>query len=523
MCLPHENEEGFEKVWACLFVCFHSRAIHIELVKDSTTLQFIYALRRFVGRRGKPAIIYTDNASYFKKADVELRQLHRKIDFDAIRRAGNVGGQLSQQGAPQLSPITWDFSTEKAPWTNAITERLVQSVKKSLRPTVLRGVLTFEQLEVLLIEIEGIINCRPLGIQQTNDPEDLIPVTPSLLMYGKNMMPIEDPPRALRQDEVDQPAFAKRFQLRKQLLDTFWRKWKKEYLARYQVNRTWRQKHENIIRVGDVVVIIDPDNMKKNDWKLGRVVEPTFFATTGDLSGAKCRLANGQVVTRHLRQIALLEANTAFRGKLIAEKSPTSHDDPSVTVTRLDKSPEIRPQSTSTERPIPNESPSHDADRHDSVTGRPSVKQTGTKIKKVKVQSASQGESTIVDFRRDKSPDNATPILRTGMVNTTSPAKIVPNVRDEVSEESTSHSVRRGEPCLARPPQYDPRRTGEGADPAQVSVPGGGGIYRFETGENDSGEPAGDVSRSELSTQINLRHSKGHRAKRLHAGKRKRK
>ena len=119
------------------------------------------------------------------------------------------------------------FDRESGLDENVITERLVQSVKKSLRPTVVKGVLTFEQLEVLLIEIEGIINCRPLAVQSSNSPEDLITVTPSMLMFGKNILQRDDPPRALRKDEVDQPAFAKHFQMRQQLLDTFWRKWRK--------------------------------------------------------------------------------------------------------------------------------------------------------------------------------------------------------------------------------------------------------------------------------------------------------
>ena len=374
-------------------------------------------------------------------------------------------------------------------------------MKKSLRPTVLRGVLTYEQLEVLLIEIEGIINCRPLGIQQTNDPEDLIPVTPSLLMYGKNMMPIEDPPRALRQDEVDQPAFAKRFQLRKRLLDTFWRKWQKEYLSRYEVNRTWRQKHENALRVGDVVVLIDPDKLKKTDWKLGRVVELTFFAATGELSGAKCRLANGQVVTRHLRQLALLEADTSFRGKLV-EIRPPSHDDSSVTVTRLDKSPEDRPHTTPTERASPKESPSHDADGHDGASGRPSVTQTGAKNlpagkKVVKVQSTTYGEETIKDLRSNESPDNPTPTSRTGTVNTTFPTNVVPNVRDTTSIESNSED--------ARPPQSDVRSS-VSPDHAQVEAAGGGMI---ETGENDVACKKRSMASSTTTTKRKI-----HRAKR---------
>ena len=323
-----------------------------------------------------------------------------------------------------------------------------------------------------------------------------------MLMYGKNMMPIEDPPRALRQDEVDQPAFAKRFQLRKRLLDTFWRKWQKEYLSRYEVNRTWRQKHENALRVGDVVVLIDPDKLKKTDWKLGRVVEPTFFATTGELSGAKCRLANGQVVTRHLRQLALLEADTSFRGKLV-EIRPPSHDDSSVTVTRLDKSPEDRPHTTPTERVSPKKSLSHDADGHDRASGRPSVTEPPAK-KVLKVQSTTYGEETIKDLRSNESPDNATPTSRTDMVDTTLPAKIVPVVAgDEESVELIGVD--------ARPPQSDVR--------ASVSDGHAAGGSMLETGEIDVARETISAPSSEHNLRTRTRKRKIHRSNRLHVKK----
>lgn len=46
------------KAFVCLFVCFATKAVHLELVSDLTTEAFIAALRRFSARRGKPAHIF---------------------------------------------------------------------------------------------------------------------------------------------------------------------------------------------------------------------------------------------------------------------------------------------------------------------------------------------------------------------------------------------------------------------------------------------------------------------------------
>ena len=50
------------KVYILLFSCSISRAIHLELLTNQTTVEFIKALKRLVARRERPQIIYSDNA-----------------------------------------------------------------------------------------------------------------------------------------------------------------------------------------------------------------------------------------------------------------------------------------------------------------------------------------------------------------------------------------------------------------------------------------------------------------------------
>ena len=249
-------------------------------------------------------MIYSDNTSNFKAAEKELRQMHRKIDFKAVQNA-NISGAKSM-------PINWQFSTEKAAWTNGITERLVQSVKKALRPTLLREIVSFERLEAILIGIEGILNCRPLATSSSADADLATPITPSLLMYGKNMLPLEDPPRSLRTDESHMPDITKSMKVRQRFLNMFWRQWRKEYLTRFDVAKKWNHPKDNKLDIGDVVVIIDPDSLR-NDWRLAKVVEPTF-SKSHVLNGAKVRTANGKVLQRHLRNLAMLETTAVFKG-----------------------------------------------------------------------------------------------------------------------------------------------------------------------------------------------------------------
>ncbi|XP_061705526.1 uncharacterized protein LOC133516552 isoform X1 [Cydia pomonella] len=63
------------KGYVCVFVCFATKAIHLELVSDMTTPAFIAALKRFTARRGYPSKIFCDNAKTFIGADNSLKEL----------------------------------------------------------------------------------------------------------------------------------------------------------------------------------------------------------------------------------------------------------------------------------------------------------------------------------------------------------------------------------------------------------------------------------------------------------------
>jgi len=82
----HLNDKAIEmkKLWVCVFSCLITRCLHLELVLDSSTEEFLNCFRLFVARRGLPRKIISDNFSSFKKADRELRLLFSKINWDKV-------------------------------------------------------------------------------------------------------------------------------------------------------------------------------------------------------------------------------------------------------------------------------------------------------------------------------------------------------------------------------------------------------------------------------------------------------
>lgn len=57
------------KTYIAVFVCFATKAVHLEAVSDLSSDAFIAALKRFIGRRGIPSKLYCDNATNFVGAD----------------------------------------------------------------------------------------------------------------------------------------------------------------------------------------------------------------------------------------------------------------------------------------------------------------------------------------------------------------------------------------------------------------------------------------------------------------------
>ncbi|XP_065075004.1 uncharacterized protein LOC135698800 [Ochlerotatus camptorhynchus] len=67
----------FFKAYIVVYICLVTKAAHLDLVSDLTSVAFIASLRRFSGRRGKPAHVYCDNATNFVGVKRDLEELRK--------------------------------------------------------------------------------------------------------------------------------------------------------------------------------------------------------------------------------------------------------------------------------------------------------------------------------------------------------------------------------------------------------------------------------------------------------------
>ena len=84
-----KNEEGeVGKMYILFFTCSNVRAVHIELVPDMSTHQFVLAFTRFTNVYGMPLHLYSDNAkSFISGAEILQKALvseEHKAKFDVF-------------------------------------------------------------------------------------------------------------------------------------------------------------------------------------------------------------------------------------------------------------------------------------------------------------------------------------------------------------------------------------------------------------------------------------------------------
>lgn len=149
---------------------------------------------------------------------------------------------------------------------------MVQGVKQSLRKTIGCTNLLFKELRTLLVEVEAVINSRPLTYVQEEKRGVNYVLTPSHLMYGRNIVNL--PNSCKFEIESTYQTLTKRLKAHRHLLNQLLTIWRKDYLMNLGESHAVRQKQMKgpLIAVGDVVVLKD-DMTKRQFWKLGLVEE----------------------------------------------------------------------------------------------------------------------------------------------------------------------------------------------------------------------------------------------------------
>lgn len=244
------------KGYIAIFVCFCTKAIHVELAGDLTTPTFLAVLKRFLARRNSCTDIYSDNGTTFVGATKQLKaqeQFWRKsVDVEILPYLTNRG-------------ISWHFIPPAAPEFGGLWEAGVKSIKYHLRRVCGERKYTFEQWATVLTEIEGILNSRPL-CSMTADPDDLSVITPNHFLNGESTSDLPEPNAS-----VFRMSLPNHLRELIQIKQSFWNQWHREYLNQLQSRPKWLRPQSNL-QVNDMVLIKD-ERLPPSNWLMGRIVD----------------------------------------------------------------------------------------------------------------------------------------------------------------------------------------------------------------------------------------------------------
>lgn len=276
------------KAYIAIFVCLVTKAVHIELVTGLTTDLYLMTLKRFIARRGNPSLIYSDNATNFAGAKNQLKELQ---EFLRQPQHSDVIKDFAAQ-----NQIQFKFIPPRSPHWGGIWEAAIKSAKYHLIRLVGNSKLTFEEFYTVLVQVEAILNSRPLCVL-SNDPNDITPLTPGHFLIGS---PLTSYPE---KDYTSYPA--NRLTLFKglsQIQQTFWRRWSIDYLNRLQNRPKWYRPYPNLIE--GTIVLLKEDNTPPLKWCLARIVE-VLPGKDGRVRAVKVKTSTGEF-TRSITKIVPL-------------------------------------------------------------------------------------------------------------------------------------------------------------------------------------------------------------------------
>ncbi|GFV90184.1 integrase catalytic domain-containing protein [Trichonephila clavipes] len=214
----NQRKRTLNKVYICVCICFSTKAIHLELLSDLTSDALIATLKRFTSRRGKCSKIYTDNATNFVGANSILKKFHKSINFPDE----NLAKYFVSEN------IDWKFIPPKSPHFRGLWEAGVKSVKHHLKSAIGNLHFTFEEFETIMIQVEGILNWRPLT-PLSSDADNFDVLTPGHFLIGRPITSIPEPNLI----DVNENRLSRWEKITKVVQRT-WKKWKSDYLNTLQ-------------------------------------------------------------------------------------------------------------------------------------------------------------------------------------------------------------------------------------------------------------------------------------------------
>ena len=192
------------KTWVVLYTCAASRGVVLDVLKDQGAGAIMKSFCRLVSRRGCPDEIVSDHGPNFTAEQTQ----------NFVRKFG----------------VDWPLNLTRAPWYGGFFERLIGLVKLQLKILLGNARLTIDELLTILLEIERVLNNRPITYDYLTDFDKC--VTPNNLLFGRRLE-VHSYRNNSQTETISQVTYSKHLTV---ILNHFWNRWETEYLAELRVS-----------------------------------------------------------------------------------------------------------------------------------------------------------------------------------------------------------------------------------------------------------------------------------------------
>lgn len=282
-----QEDGSIEKRWVCLFTCLAVRAVHMEVVKDSSAEECVLAIRRFVAVRGLPQVITSDNATQFKlTAEVLTSEYCVK------------------------NKISWKFIPELAPWFGGFYERLIGLVKNCMKRTLEKHLINQNQLCTIVKEIEAVVNTRPLTTVGQELEHILTPA--DFLRFGGALCTNISDQEFLEPATITKDTLINSWKRGQAILQEYVKMFTSQYLntlrERKGIHKQSRVVFNKSPKVGDIVQIKGENS--RAFWRVGKITD-LIKGSDGQFRVAKVTLPTGEIFTRSIGHLYPLEVENS--------------------------------------------------------------------------------------------------------------------------------------------------------------------------------------------------------------------
>ncbi|XP_070069275.1 uncharacterized protein [Drosophila takahashii] len=194
------------------------------------------------------------------------------------------------------------FIPPRAHHFGGLWEAAVKVAKHLLIRAIGCALLSKDELDTIVVEVEAILNTRPI-VAVTTNPNDIQAITPANILAGRTLGAL--PPVSVQRVNDDKLSYLSRWRLVSAIKERFCTSWLREYLLSLQQKQKWTKDQHNLVE--GTIVLIHEDNIPSQAWMLG-VVTKVFPGSDGKVRVAEVK-TKSNYVKRAIHRLAPLPIN----------------------------------------------------------------------------------------------------------------------------------------------------------------------------------------------------------------------